>query len=561
MNIASFDVFDTCLLRKCGTVADFYDVLSLRAFREDVPEQVCRLFAVARKKAEDRLWNTNSHLRLSDIYADISFSHPSLKPIHELVDVEIALEKEMLVPSARAKALVDKCRKRGHRVVFVSDMYLEDDVIRDVLAGFGFYYEDDGLYVSSTCGCTKQSGELYKYVQQQEKVPFRKWHHYGDNAYSDVAIPSSLGIKATRYVNDYSPYQKSWLENDFSQYYDYPSILAGISRAMNHSDDYGQDRYVDFVVDLIAPLYCSYVHNVLKDAYSRGVRNLYFCARDTWQIFHVAEQMVDEFPGMRISYLYVSRDSLYAGNADARLAYFEQVGLANHEGSAAIVDITTSGKTIWELNRFLVDRGYCQVRGYFLLLWDDPRNIPVDRNICYFELEAQNIQRQVIGSCLLNHLYVFENFFALNTQAKTVDYTIENGVAKPVKDNSVTQIETDLQGDKESISRYFTSLLTAYAKVYITTGIYRYSKEIMHAIAIPTLSSFFRIPELHYLPALEHYRVYSGRTKAHVPYVLRTPKVLLKLRTADSAWWTASALWSLPGFLRPLYRRRLKKTK
>lgn len=558
MRVSSFDIFDTCLLRKCGTTDGFYDVLACRVFNGEVSDQIKRTFTVSRKKSEDDLWNRISNLQLIDIYNNISFSHTLLKSVDELVEIECALETEMLVPSAKAKKLIDNCRKHGDRIIFISDTYLPDSLLCGILTKYGLFKEGDGLYISSTCGCNKQTGELFKYISNHEHISFSEWHHYGDNKHNDVFMPSSLGIKSTLFTNDYSPYQLFWLERSNSACFDYRSILAGISRHIRHSDFSEHEIYCNFVADLIAPFYCSYVYNILKDAHKRGLRHLFFCARDTYQIYQIAKRMTELFPEIHIYYLHISRVSLYSGDEEAQLSYFTQIGLARHDNSAAIVDITTSGKTILELNRILTKNGFCSVHGYFFLLWDDTRNIPVDWNLCYFEVEARNLRNKDIGRQLLHHIYIFENFFALNTQSRTVNYNLTDGKAEPVFDNSLTEHETVLQDDRQKTSELFTSILTEYTTAYILTEVYRYSKEIMHELAITTLSHFFSVPELHYLPALEKYMVYNERTKSHVPYVVHSPKAILKMRSAESKWQEASILWSLPCFLRPLYKHRIK---
>ena len=53
MKISSFDIFDTCLVRKCGTPEGFFDVLSLRAFSNQPHERERQEFVAARILAQN----------------------------------------------------------------------------------------------------------------------------------------------------------------------------------------------------------------------------------------------------------------------------------------------------------------------------------------------------------------------------------------------------------------------------------------------------------------------------------------------------------------------------
>lgn len=553
MAVKSFDIFDTCLVRTCGTPRGFYDVLSYKVFSEDVPEDVRKAFAIARKKAEDKVWADNPKLSLADIYAALPFSHSALKSVDQLIQLELSLEKAVLRPSQKAKQKIDTFRNKGNRIVFISDMYLPSVFLKEILTSFGLFVDGDGMYVSCEYGATKQSGELFRVVQRIEGIQFSKWHHYGDSRHNDVDMPRSLGIKATLFENEYSHYQKQWMNTVIPKAFDYSGITAGLSRAISMSEE--DDSHKEFVLDLIAPFYCSYVYNVLSDAASKGIKRLFFCARDAYQIFVIAQRMSRLFPQINLEYLYISRDSLYNGGEEAKLAYFEEIGLASRKDRSAIVDITTSGKTLLELNKFLERNGYSKVFGYYLLLWDDPREIPVDESLSRFEFRAANFRGNKRAETFLNHIYLFENFFALNNQKKTVDYIIDEGKPMPVFSDKITEIES-IHQDVEMWSGRLSDLLTKYAESFIDCGLYSFSHQIMRELSFPTLCSFCSLPETDYLNALTEYWVFSGRVQKHVPYVRKESLLRICLdRGANSVWKTATIYWSLPKALRGIYAR------
>ena len=229
MKISSFDIFDTCLVRKCGTPENFFDVFSLKVFNHEVPEWARQEFVAARRLTEKKLWEENPHYTLQDIWAEMDWTHPFLKSKKELCELEQELEREMLVPVLAIRSKVNECRKRGEKIIFMSDMYLPSSFLIDVMRAHGFYQEDDALYVSCECHAAKYNGELFQYVKEKEGLTsFRHWHHYGDNKDGDYKVPKKLGIKCRLINHGYTPYQKLWKDNDCSLGFKYPSILAGI---------------------------------------------------------------------------------------------------------------------------------------------------------------------------------------------------------------------------------------------------------------------------------------------------------------------------------------------
>ena len=90
MNVSSFDIFDTCLVRKCGTPENFFDVLSLRAFEREPQEWERQEFVSARILAQKSVQSLSMTLR--DIWNAFSWSHVLLKSKDELYQLELETE-------------------------------------------------------------------------------------------------------------------------------------------------------------------------------------------------------------------------------------------------------------------------------------------------------------------------------------------------------------------------------------------------------------------------------------------------------------------------------------
>lgn len=71
MKVASFDIFDTCLIRKCGKPENLFFLLSKKIFPQDTAKQEC--FLHWRLCAEGILEKKNkqSWVTLDDIYQSL----------------------------------------------------------------------------------------------------------------------------------------------------------------------------------------------------------------------------------------------------------------------------------------------------------------------------------------------------------------------------------------------------------------------------------------------------------------------------------------------------------
>ena len=545
MKIFSFDIFDTCLVRKCGTPENFFDVLSYRVFNGEVAEGDRQRFVMERWRAEYKAC-ANDRATLQDIYDCFSFAHPMLYSKEKLVQVELECEKEMLVPVISVKNKIAELRGAGHHIIFISDMYLSSEFIKLLLVRYDMFKDGDSLYVSCEEGVLKSTGKLFELVREKERISYKNWTHYGDNAKSDVLMPGKLGIKAIKIYHDYKPYPKLWIRNDSSTGYKFSGIMAGLSRAMHCANE--DNSHKSFVLDIIAPYYCSFVYKVLKDANARGLSRLFFCARDAYQMYRIAQRMAHLFPGIEIQYLYISRDALYKGDDSLKLKYFEQVGLTSKTGNCAIVDTTTSGLTLKYLNDLMVQNGYSKLFGYYFLLWDDKRKIEIEPECYHFEIMQAYIRDNSAYAPFLWHIWIFENFFGLNDQAKTVGYEMKEGKCVPVFSDSIG-VEDCVQSDVSQWSKAHENLLGKYADGFIETELYRYSKEIFNYIALATITSFFSNPDKTYLEALLGFR----RGNTDKPYVKKESLIrLYRNRGNDSGWSLGTMRYNVPKWLSEL---------
>lgn len=528
----SFDIFDTCLVRKCGTPQNMLDVLSLRAFQSPVSEEIREHFCVERKKAEDRQWLENPFSGISDIYKNLQFTHELLYSLEDLVSKELQLEKELLVPVLHMKENIDVLRKKGHHIIYISDMYLPDEFIREIMTQYGFLLPGDSLYVSCQVGKQKSDGGLYQYVHESENLEYSKWYHTGDNKLVDYIVPRKLGIHTSLIDHKYNPYPNDWQSSDYSVSFKYKSILAGLSRATSLSNE--ENTHRDFVTDIIAPFYCSWTYQVLADANLKGYKRLYFCARDARIVYKMAQTMNHLFPSIALSYLYISRKSLYEGDPEARLQYFIQEGLATKTDKVAIVDTTTGGTTMLHLNSDLTTAGYKEVGCYYYQMWSMVDGVETSK--FNWKVYDEYVWMNQHHTRLLQHYFIYENFFALNNEQKTVDYAVVDGVSKPVFDPKIERVDCYIK-NLNYWTEFHEQILVRYSSDFVNLGLGVYSCRIFEEVAMATISRFMEWPIKKYVIPLEDMSSCFDQYPAPIPCVKRMPLWKIYMRLDRSYYW------------------------
>jgi len=553
MIVSSFDIFDTCLVRLCGTPAHFFDVFSFQAFSAPVSESLRQRFVAERREAEHQATvRFGAKATLLDIYDQLTFTHPHLLTKKQLMDAEINCERSMLLPVLSMKRKVDDCRKKGHHIIFISDMYLPSWFLKEVMTRFGFFKVGDSLYVSCEVGLTKYKGRLFDFVLKNEKLSKRKWTHYGDNRYGDIQGARFAGLKAQRIEHAYSPIQKLWSLKDYVNGFKYPGVMAGISRALCCSNEDNSHKHM--VVDLITPLVCSFTYGVMKAASEKHFSRLFFCARDTYSMYQVAQKMKPMFPDLEIDYLYISREALYEGEDEGKLAYFQQIGLASRNEDVAIVDFVTGGKTMMVLNRLLQNNGYRKVYGYFLYKWEH-FDIEVDFDYCHFELSQAYLKGSAFEPFIfLIRTQFFENFFGMNDQKRTVGYVKSGDKYEPVFTESTIQQDGNIPNRKQWLIVH-QSLIDQFADAFLATGLYRYSEDVFKNLVMNALVYFSSTPDRIYLEPMLEYRI----TEDGIPMVKKKSLIGLVLTCGrDSEWRRGTFYFNLSKWLMSLIVRLLQ---
>lgn len=313
----SFDVFDTIITRKTDRPEDIFRIMQKKLQAPEYEELFTKYlrnnFALLRKKAESLAREHYCFGGVEDVtlgqicFAMQKTGYITENAAFELMRLEVETEEENMLPVAENVSLVKKLRDEGHKVVFISDMYLSEQNIHDILKKVVPEISDIKLYVSSEYGKNKWGGSLYWIVKQEEQVEFSEWIHIGDNMHSDAEMPCSLGIRVL-------PYDKgscTELQEHLRQLPCY-SVQVGktiaISNYISRLESAKNPKKIGITTggNILYP----YVEWLLDDAMQRGIARLYFIARDGYLLKEIADRLIKAWNlPIATFYIYGSRQA------------------------------------------------------------------------------------------------------------------------------------------------------------------------------------------------------------------------------------------------------------
>lgn len=324
MKLASFDIFDTTLIRKCGQPENVFYLLSHRLYPADAATREAFLLWRRQAERDAGVKNGGREVTLADIYAGAARQgFPVYSPV-EMASAEKEVEAEQLVANPAVKSLLSQLREQGWQMAFISDMYLDSAFLSEVLQREGCLQPGERVFVSCEHACRKSTGALYDVVRG-ELAP-TEWRHYGDHPVSDVRMARKKGLRAELVHTEYTDTEQrmrataSSLQNPYEG-----SILAGLTRYVRLRC--GGDAYAAMAADFVVPCYAPFLHYIRRQASERGLQRLYFLSRDSYVLQKGMEAADPE--GVEFRYLFLSRKALmlpylYCGDENTYLAVMDK---------------------------------------------------------------------------------------------------------------------------------------------------------------------------------------------------------------------------------------------
>lgn len=311
----SFDVFDTCLTRLWANPSDSFLLLGqqLQALALIGPQIAD--FTTRRQAAEVVAWQQGQYKKqpsMQKIYAHLALDLGwTDEQSGRALETEQELEVETLKSVPQMLALVTRIHDAGESVVFISDMYLPNEVILRMLRQNGFWRPGDQLFVSAEAGCGKHNGRLFRHVRRALARPPFAIKHTGDNYRSDYVMAWLSGFRG-RHFRPGLLHERERATLQPLGNVPLGSRLAALSRLtrVSFTGPDSQRGLWDAVVTGFAPLMFSFAFHCLLQAREQGLADLFFCSRDGSLPMQVARIINQAYGfGLNIHYFRCSRSA------------------------------------------------------------------------------------------------------------------------------------------------------------------------------------------------------------------------------------------------------------
>lgn len=280
-DIVSFDIFDTLLKRNVKKPTDVFEYIE----KKNNKTGFCEQRIAAEKRARTK--KNGVEVTLSDIYAEMPYDFSS----EELeAEGELLIANDWILP-------VYKHALKSKRVIITSDMYLPEEFICQILEreGLGGY---EKLYLSSSVGKTKYSGELFELIIG-ELGKKNRLIHIGDSYRSDFEVPKKHGVDAI--------YIPTKIEKNTFKLKEVGIEENIINSFLNNTSPIGKSKYYRFGYEKFGMFlwgYSKWLHKSVKDS---DIKDVYFFSRDGLIMKKAFDALYND---VQTHYLEVSRRSL-----------------------------------------------------------------------------------------------------------------------------------------------------------------------------------------------------------------------------------------------------------
>ncbi len=316
--LLSLDIFDTALFRKLRRPVDVFELLEWEARQageiDDLPLAQAR-FSAERIARWHRLQACgDDEVTLDEIYEQFG-KLAGLGPATtlQLKQRELAIERRVLYPNPKILRVAQAAAREGKRIAFVSDMYLPQDYVGELLREVGYSFEL--LLLSNAERTSKYSGGLFRILMERSGVSPEDILHVGDHPVSDDSRPSSMGLQTIRYSRGsiYIPLAEHLpSETVLEKHGLISSAATGLARKERLAERGGRDEEEQLArllgYEVAGPIYYGFGRWLLENALADGIQNLCFLARDGQHLRDAVEKMATHWGiSIHTSYLMASR--------------------------------------------------------------------------------------------------------------------------------------------------------------------------------------------------------------------------------------------------------------
>ena len=316
--LIAFDIFDTLLCRPLLDPETIKNIVA-RQVTGKAGELFMKFRALAEQTAREK---KGADVGMDEIYTQLGkMSRLPTGQLTELRKVEEDVEAASLEPRQEVVDLYQKALSSGKPVVLISDMFLPQKLIENVLRKYGIGGWN-GLFLSNAIGLRKETGELYHHVLDQYHLKPDEMLMVGDSERSDVQIPCDMGAA---FHHTFRPVELARSLPRFSDLIGQHEHRGDLDAEMTlgpvvrrnfsplHLVDLDPESLVSATPDqwgysLAGPLLVSFTNWLLQKAREDGIDRFYFLSREGKIIKQIYEQWTTgEKDAPKSEYLVISR--------------------------------------------------------------------------------------------------------------------------------------------------------------------------------------------------------------------------------------------------------------
>lgn len=201
IEILSLDCFDTLLWRKSAQPKDVFKVMQQRPLMKEFGITAHqRINAAQRAYRESYIKHGHHQITLEQIYSKFNSLTDQQRKLAAREELET--EMAMCYPFYPVVELIRKAKALNIKVIIVSDIYLKEAELRELLAATlpTDTYKSIDMVFSSTDYQTAKSQNLFSYVVNKTGVTPNKILHLGDHQRADFEVPRANGIRAVHFL-------------------------------------------------------------------------------------------------------------------------------------------------------------------------------------------------------------------------------------------------------------------------------------------------------------------------------------------------------------------------
>jgi len=349
-SIVSFDIFDTLIIRPYINPTDVFHHIERNLN--------LKRYAQARIKAEKK---ARSHA-LEDEISFAAIYDRIDKKFKKAAPYELEFEKQVCIQNPEIFALYQEAIRLNKRVIFVSDMYLPEEAVKEILQKAG-YDKYDHLFLSSSAKKRKHTGKLFDEVIQKYNVPQEKILHIGDNRENDYNQARKKGINAILYPKVMDRFLENYPNLKFLLYKNYDSrfkvdplsisIILGLNAVLWVSNP--NRSYWTHVGALYAGPFLYYFSRWIYDsAKKKNIKNIALAARDGYNLLKIIN-LFNSKNELNPQYVYLPRHVSETSNIntlDDLKTFFQEIGKTCEALETFIIEFSKESTKIqkaWEL--------------------------------------------------------------------------------------------------------------------------------------------------------------------------------------------------------------------